>query len=93
MRLIGDLMLDFAYCQYLTQNKNIISYLQHYLVHGNEDLKKCVLWILTNILCNGQAELESVLKSGIFSNVTIAARSKTLEIRKEAFWVISSLFN
>ena len=65
--------------------------LKVYLVYGDKELKKCVLWILTNIMCNGEKDIEIVLKSNILCNVAISARCHDVEVRKEAFWAISGL--
>lgn len=89
--LFGDILLDEKACTYYTAEPGTLPLLQKYLVHGAAELKCCVLWIITNILCNSQTEVELIVKSGIFGNVSLAARCNDLEIRKEAIWAVSTL--
>jgi hypothetical protein len=42
-------------------------------------------------MCNGEKDLDLVLRSGVLCNVAISARSHDVEVRKEAFWAISGL--
>jgi len=80
LRLIGDYTLDESICSYLNQTKGICGLLKTYLCYGGIDLKKCVLWILSNLICNGEQDLDFALQSGIFTHVGYAARCKDVAL-------------
>lgn len=52
--LFGDLMLDQKACSHFAAQPDTLPLLQKYLIHGSAELKCCVLWIITNILCNSE---------------------------------------
>ena len=60
---------------------------------GSSDDKKAALWLLSNIVLNSMQDIEAVLASGIMVNVSLACRSSSTSIKKEAIYTVSNMIN
>jgi len=61
------------------------------MVNGTSDTRKKILFILTNVLCNSEADVAAVIESGLTSNIFIALNDHSPAVRSEALWAISTL--
>ena len=61
------------------------------MVYGDPELRRLTMWLISNICCNGDAEIEAVVSSGLVSNITMALRDNTVSVRYEALWALANL--
>ena len=61
------------------------------MAYGDTEVKKLVLWMLTNIVNNSDVDLKLVISSGIVSNIAFATSNCAYEVKKEAIIVIANL--
>jgi hypothetical protein len=88
-------MLDEQICTKMTVESPLLSTLQTLMSLGSPDVKQCCLWLLSNMIVNSSKDLDQVCKSGILTNVVLAARllEHSLLVAYEALWCISSLYS
>lgn len=58
---------------------------------AEENIKANILFVITNILCNSKDDVNSVVKSGMVSNIVMSLKSKQVKTKIEALWAISTL--
>ena len=69
----------------------LLGAIQRVLLVGTKDMKKEVLWLLSNVSANSSEDSAEIVRKGLISNIMYMASDKNLDIRKEAVWVLSNI--
>lgn len=92
IQIIGNILVcDDDLCTNIIANTPLIDYLPTIMSQGDTQMRSKVLWVLTNIICNGPIEVETVIRKGLVSNISLALRDHTQLVRREAMWAFASL--
>jgi hypothetical protein len=93
IRAIGSIIaFDDGLCTFVVANTPLLKHLPSILSQGNSILRAKTMWLLTNVICNGEAESKAVIDTGLVSNIALALRGDAkLAVQIEAMWALASL--
>lgn len=60
---------------------------------ATKDIKKSLLWVLSNIAANSEEDAEKLVDSVIIMHLILCCNDSAFSMRKEAIWTISNIIN
>ena len=71
----------------------MITIIKEYFSFTNNKMKQEILWLISNIIVNSEADAISCLDSALIFNIMLTCNSSVFSVRKEALWCVTNLCN
>ena len=71
----------------------LIPIVKEYFSYANSRMKQEMLWLLSNIIVNSEADALCCLDSSLIFNIVMTCNSSVFTLRKEALWCVTNLCN